>query len=146
MGLTRRLRAGSHLGKEEVKGMSKSNVRVNIPTNPTEQIDLLGKVAAHHAELGAASPLSPLKWTAINAALADAKTHDDEAAKLEKLTEKEYRARDVSMPAVTQALRDARDTLLVANRDNPKALGDFSFVVDDTQQSKAAPPTPKTTP
>jgi len=29
------------------------------------------------------------------------------------------------MPGVTQALRDARDLLLVANRDNPKALGDF---------------------
>ena len=29
------------------------------------------------------------------------------------------------MPDLTQALRDARDLLLVANRDNPKALGDF---------------------
>jgi hypothetical protein len=34
------------------------------------------------------------------------------------------------MPGVTQALRAARDLLLVANRDNPKALGDFGYAVD----------------
>jgi hypothetical protein len=38
---------------------------------------------------------------------------------------------------VTQALRDARDLLLVANRENPKALGDFGYVVDDSPQAKA---------
>jgi hypothetical protein len=41
------------------------------------------------------------------------------------------------MPGVTQALRDARDLLLVANRDNPKALDDFGYVVDDSPQAKA---------
>ena len=44
---------------------------------------------------------------------------------------------------VTQALRDARDLLLVANRDNPKALGDFGYAVDDSPQAKAkAKPAP----
>jgi len=43
------------------------------------------------------------------------------------------------MPKVTQALRDARDVLLVANRENPKALGDFGYVVDDSSQPKAKP-------
>lgn len=41
------------------------------------------------------------------------------------------------MPGVTQALRDARNLLLVANRDNPKALGDFSYEVADSPQAKA---------
>jgi hypothetical protein len=41
-----------------------------------------------------------------------------------------------AMPDVTQALHDARDVLLVANRENPKALGDFGYVVDDTAQPK----------
>ena len=55
----------------------------------------------------------------------------------------EYRDRDVAMPKVTQALRDARDLLLVANRDNPKALGDFRNAVDDSPQAKAkAKPAP----
>ena len=47
------------------------------------------------------------------------------------------------MPKVTQALRDARDVLLVTNRENPKALGDFGYVVDDSPQAKAkAKPVP----
>jgi hypothetical protein len=121
--------------------MAKNNVRVKIPTNPTDQIKLLGKVKTAHEDAGASSPLSSLKWTEIGAALADADEHDAKASQLEKDTETEYRARDVSMPVVTQALRDARDLLLVANRKNPKALGDFGLVVDDTAQPK-----PKTTP
>jgi hypothetical protein len=43
------------------------------------------------------------------------------ATGLAKQAEREYRARDAAMPGVTQALRDARDLLLVANRDNPKS-------------------------
>jgi hypothetical protein len=57
--------------------------------------------------------------------------------------ERKYRARDAAMPGVTQALRDARDLLLVANRDNPKALGDFRCGADDSPQAKAkAKPAP----
>jgi hypothetical protein len=44
--------------------------------------------------------------------------------------ERKCRARDAAMPGVTQALRDARDLLLVTNRDNPKALGDFGYEVE----------------
>jgi hypothetical protein len=117
--------------------MAKNNARVNIPSNPTEQIALLGKVSAKHSALGASSPLGSLKWTEIGDALTDAKTHGDAAADLAKQAEREYRARDAAMPGVTQALRDARDLLLVANRDNPKALGDFGYDVDDSPQAKA---------
>lgn len=34
------------------------------------------------------------------------------------------------------SLRDARDLLLVASRDNPKALGDFGYEVDDPPHAK----------
>jgi hypothetical protein len=47
---------------------------------------------------------------------------------------------------MTQALRDARDTLLVANRENPKALGDFGFVVDDSPPGKKPKPNPRPKP
>jgi hypothetical protein len=123
--------------------MPRNNARVNIPTNPTEQITLLGKVSAKHTDLRADSPLGSLQWTEIDAALAEAKSHDEKAADLTKQTEREYRARDAAMPKVTQALRDARDLLLVANRQNPKMLGDFGYVVDDSPQAKAkAKPAP----
>jgi len=55
--------------------------------------------------------------------------------------QRKCRARDAAMPGVTQALREARDLLLVANRDNPKALGDFGYEVDDSPQAKAKPTT-----
>lgn len=61
------------------------------------------------------------------------------ASDLSKQAEKAYRDRDVTLPKVTQALRDARDLLLVANRDNPRALADFGYVVDDSPQAKAKP-------
>jgi hypothetical protein len=59
------------------------------------------------------------------------------AADFARQAEREYRARDAALPKVTQALRDARDLLLVANCDNPKALGDFGYTVDDSPQAKA---------
>jgi hypothetical protein len=65
--------------------------------------------------------------------------HSLRAAQLisHRKAEKEYRDRDVTMPKVIQALREARGLLLVANRDKPKALGDFGYVVDDSPQAKA---------
>jgi hypothetical protein len=36
-------------------------------------------------------------------------------------------------------MRDARDTVLVANLQNPKALGDFGYDVDDSPQAGAKP-------
>jgi hypothetical protein len=79
-----------------------------------------------YTALGAGSPTGSLKWTEteIGTSLTDAKTHDDAATDLAKQAEREYRARDPAMPDVTQAFRNARKFLLVANRGNPKALGD----------------------
>ena len=64
------------------------------------------------------------------------KVLDDTADDVEEQAEREYRARDADVPVVTQGLRDARVLLLVANRDNPKALGDFGYVVDDKAKAK----------
>ena len=126
--------------------MPKSTVRVNIPTKPTDQIALLGKVVEKHNELAAQSPLSGLEWSKINPALTDAKKHDDAATLLGKQLEKEYGARSVSMPQVTKALRAARDVLLGTYQDNPKTLGDFGYVVDDSPQAKPATTPAKPTP
>jgi hypothetical protein len=40
---------------------------------------------------------------------------------------------------------DDCDLLLVANRDNPEALGDFGYTVDDSPQAKVKPPPKPTT-
>jgi hypothetical protein len=40
--------------------------------------------------------------------------------------------RDATIPDVTQAIAQRPRVLLVANRDNPKALGDLGYTVDDS--------------
>jgi hypothetical protein len=123
--------------------MPKKNVRVVIPTNPTEQIALLGKIKTKSDELGDASPLKGLKWNKIGPALATAKLNDDTANDLSKQVENAYGARDPEMPMVAQALRDARDILLGLNSDNPKALGDWKFEVNDSPQASSTPAPPQ---
>jgi hypothetical protein len=117
--------------------MPKKNIRVTIPSDPTVAIALLGTVKAKHEALGAASPLAGLKWDKIGPAHASAEQHDGEAEKAKKVMEREFRARDVDMPAVMQALRDSRDVLLAVNSDNPKALGDYGYEVDDSPRAAA---------
>jgi hypothetical protein len=123
--------------------MPKKNVRVTIPTDPSEDIALLVKVKAKHDALGDASPLKGLKWEKIGPAYASAKLHDDAAEDAKKVMEREFRARDVDMPTVMQALRDSRDVLLAVNSENPKVLGDYGFEVDDSPRAAttAAPAT-----
>jgi hypothetical protein len=118
-------------------GEAKSRTQASDPSNPTEQITLLGKISAKHFALGASSVLASFKWIEIGTSLTDAEAHDEEAAKLPKQAKQGYRVRAAAMAGVIQALRDARDLLLVANRDNPKALGDFGYADDDSPQAKA---------
>jgi hypothetical protein len=125
--------------------MARNNARVSIPSNPTEQIALLGKVSPKHADLRDSSPLGSLKWPEIGTSLNDAKTHDDDAAGLAKQAEREYRARDAAMPKITQALRDARDLLLVANRDTRKRSA-ISATTSTTRPKPKPKPNPRPNP
>ena len=119
--------------------MAKSNVRVPLPTNPSEPIALLQSVKKKHDALGAASPLAGLKWAGITPSLDTAAEQDALSDSLRKQAEKATEARDVEMPVVTDALRSARDVLLGLNRDNPRVLGDYGFTVDDSPRPAAAP-------
>jgi hypothetical protein len=111
---------------------------VKIPRDPTAAIVLLGKVKKKSDDAGADTPLGKLKWDKIGPALATATANDDAAVDFSKKAEKAYGARDVDMPTVMQALRDARDILLGSNSDNPKALTDWGYEVDDTPPPAAA--------
>lgn len=118
--------------------MPKKSVRVNIPSNPSEAIRLLAQVRDKHTALGASSPLAGLKWTEWGPAADRAAEHDAEAKKLERELQRRYGERDKDMPAVVQALRSGRDVLLGINSDNPRALGDFGYEVDDSPRAAAA--------
>src|SRR5581483_1624596 len=119
--------------------MANPNVRVEIPSDPSEAIALLGKVKAKHEALGNASPLKGLDWEkTINPAYTGAKTHNDNKESLYKEAEKETGERDVFMPTVFDTLRSARDVLLGLNLANPKKLGDFDSTVDDSPRSNTS--------
>ena len=115
--------------------MAKSNVRVPLPSDPSESIALLKKVKKKHDELDTASPLAGLKWGEISPALASADEKDALSDDLRKQAEKATEARDAKMPVVTETLRSARDVLLGLNRDNPRVLGDYGFTVDDSPRA-----------
>jgi hypothetical protein len=56
--------------------MARSTVRIPIPDDPSETIQLLRSVKNKHTELAAASPLTGLEWDKISAALDAAETQD----------------------------------------------------------------------
>lgn len=113
--------------------MSRKLVRVDIPSDPSEAIVLLGKVEAKHKSLGDASPLKGMEWVDnISPALARAAEHDALADQFRSDAERETGTRNKEMPAVKEALRGARDVLLGLYRSNPKMLVDFGYDVSDS--------------
>ena len=122
--------------------MANNQYKVEIPRNPTELIALLSKVATKHAALGAASPLTALKWGENLPKLAEAKAQDQLSDDFHRQAEKATGERDKYVPAITEFIRSIRDVLLGIYRDNPDALGDFGFKVSDSSSAPAPAPTP----
>jgi hypothetical protein len=116
--------------------MSRKQVRVEIPRDPSEDIGLLGKIKKQHDKLGDASPLKGMEWEKeIAPALARATEHDELAEKFRKDSEREMGERNKDMPTVMDAIRGARDVLKGLYRKNPKMLVDFGFDVSDSPLS-----------
>lgn len=122
--------------------MANNRYKIDIPTNPAEAIALLTAIKTKHEALGAGSPLAGLKWADIGPALAVAAEQNELSLELRRKAEAATGARDAKMPALTDAIRSARDVLMGLNRDNPDALGDFGFDVSDARSSKESPPPP----
>lgn len=117
-------------------------VRVDIPrTNPTERLRLAAAILAKHTALAAASPLKDLNWTTVGPTVATATGFDTTAKQLEKDLEKAYGDRDALLPAIDKEIARSRDLLLALYRDNPRKLGDFGFVVNDTPKLAKKPKT-----
>jgi hypothetical protein len=82
-----------------------------------------------------ASALRRLKWAETG--FSDAKSSMTPPRTSKSKPNENIAPRDAVVPVVTQGLRDAHILLLVPNHDNPKALGDFGCVADDSPQNKA---------
>lgn len=119
--------------------MAKAKVRVIIPKNPEDLLKLAGKINLKHVADGAASPLNQLEdfnWTDHGSKIAPAQTFNDDAKQMEKDLEKKYDQRDLLVSPIDQTVKASRDLLLGKFKLNPKKLGDWGFVVDDSPKAK----------
>ena len=84
-----------------------------------------------------------MNWTAVGPSVAAATGYDNSAKQLERDLEKAYGDRDALLPAIDKEIARARDLLLALYADNPRKLGDFGFVVDDSPRAakRSAPAT-----
>lgn len=109
--------------------------RVNIPNNTEELLDLATNVYNKHTELGTASPLNAMvshKWTDNGPNVATCLTLHRQAEELKRQAEEAYRQRDLLLGNITESVKASRDLLLGVYRENPKALGEYGFQVDDS--------------
>lgn len=109
--------------------------RVNIPTNPAQELDLASKIYAKHTADGATSPLNSMQthtWTENGPQVANAATLHQQAEEYSRQAEQAYRKRDLLVAEIDVSVKASRDLLLSIFRDNPKDLGQWGFEVDDS--------------
>ena len=122
--------------------MAKQTFRVVIPTNPEKQLDLAELVLNKHTTDGATGPLNTLvdhSWTDNGPKVVDARKLQDEILQLEKDLEKKYKERNLLLAPVMDSVKASRDLLIGVYKSNPKKLGDWGYVVNDTPQKKKDP-------
>lgn len=115
--------------------MANTKPRVVIPKNAEEKLDLAGKIFKKHTAMTTTSPLNALQthtWAVNGPQVATALTLHQQAEDLKRQAEQAYRKRDLLMEEITESILASRDLLLGVYRDNPKALGDWGFEVDDS--------------
>ncbi|MGL2964029.1 hypothetical protein ACSVH2_09455 [Flavobacterium sp. RSB2_4_14] len=111
--------------------------RVIIPKNPGELLKLANKIYDKHVADGAASPLNAMQdfnWAVDGPKVAPCIQNNDGAEAAAKLAEQLYRQRDIDLPAIKAIVQNSASVLKGIYAKNPKVLGDYGFVVDDTKK------------
>ncbi len=115
--------------------------RIVYPTDFDGQVALFKAVMQKHATLAAASPLTlyltkqGLSVTALNTALGSAVNHNTAMGVAKKNAEDARKDRDNVWTPVVARLKGSLDFLKKLNSDNPKALGAYGVVVDDSPRA-----------
>ena len=113
--------------------------RIVLPKNPAELLDLAKKIYDKHVADGAASPLNAqqdFNWSTEGPKVLPCKTNHIAAEQAAKLAEQMYRQRDVDLPAIKAIVQNSAQVLKSIYAKNPKTLGDYGFIVDDSKQTK----------
>ncbi len=105
-------------------------------------LDTAAKIYAKHLADGAASPLNSLsdfKWATVGPTVAITLTAHTDAVDFSSKAEKLYRQRDEALVDINAIVRSSAATLKGIFAKNPKQLGDWGLLIDDTPKAKKAP-------
>ena len=118
---------------------TRTNGRIVLPKGTSDLLDLANKIYAKHVADGVASPLNAqqdFSWTVEGPKVAPCKTHHEKAEEAAKKAEEYYRQRDVDLPGIRAIVQNSAQVLKNIYAKNPKVLGDYGFVVDDSPPVK----------
>jgi hypothetical protein len=118
--------------------MANPNFRVVVPKKPEQLIDLAGNINKKHQDDKEQSPLKAMrvhKWEDNGPKIATCLEHHKKAEELKRQMEEEYRNRDLLLIDLVNSVKASRDILLGVCRDNPKIMGEWGFLVDDTPRN-----------
>lgn len=111
-----------------------NSVRIEVPRNPKEKIELSRRVFDADRSLGNTSPLKFLNWTSQDANIAKALELHNKAEVLTRELEKIYKERDTLLVVIDDLVKQSRDVLKGIYRNEPFKLGEFGFNVNSTPQ------------
>ncbi|HAM98678.1 MAG TPA: hypothetical protein DCQ26_08695 [Marinilabiliales bacterium] len=118
--------------------MATSKMRVEIPKNPKEELELAEQIYKHHTDVGAASPLNSMtdfNWAAEGPKVATCLEWHKKAEAYKKQMEEAYKERDLLLKGIDEAVKATRDVLTGINRSNMKRMADWGFVVIESAKS-----------
>ena len=111
-------------------------VRVQISKNAEKLLHLADLVAKKHLELGETSPLKVLNWDKQVESVKTALDLHKQAKEYQRLAEQAHEKRDKLVAPLDDLVKQTRDLLKALYRTEPKKLGEFGFVVDESPKKK----------
>lgn len=120
--------------------------RIIIPKKNEELLVLADKIFAKHQADGAASPLNAqqdFSWRDEGPKIVPCLKNHNDADAASKLAERLYRDRDRDLPAIRAIVQNSAQLLKGIYAKNPKVLGEYGFVIDDSKQVKKEKPKTK---
>ncbi|NVN94791.1 MAG: hypothetical protein HXX18_05860 [Bacteroidetes bacterium] len=111
-----------------------NSVRIEVPRNPKEKIELSRRIFDANKALGNASPLTSIDWTSQDANITKAGALNKKAEDLTREIEKIYEDRDALLVVIDDMVKQSRDILKGVYRKEPFKLGEFGFNVNSTPQ------------
>ena len=118
--------------------MSYAKMRVEIPNNPSDLLDLAKKINTKHLSDGNLSPLNSIEtnnWAIEGPNITLCLKNHLEAEQFRAKMEEAYKERDLLLTGINCAVRATRNVLSGVHHDNMKRLSDWGFTVNESAKS-----------